>query len=81
MRFIRRDGKVISTASLIHIDGSRALLGAVATHKDYRKQGLAKSIINSFGEKTVYLRCLPHLNGFYQKLGFKSVDVWAEVKK
>lgn len=80
MRFIRKDGKIISTASLLHIDGDRALLGAVATHKDYRKQGLAKSLINSFGEKTVYLRCLPYLNGFYQNLGFKSVDVWAEVK-
>lgn len=80
MRFIRHNSKIVSTASLLHIDGSRALLGAVATHKDYRKQGLASGLINSFGEKTVYLRCLPHLNAFYQQLGFKSVDVWAEVK-
>lgn len=81
MRFIRKNGRIVSTASLVHIDGERALLGAVATHKDYRKQGMAKQLIDSFAGKTVYLRCLPYLNGFYEKLGFKSVDVWAEIKQ
>lgn len=80
MRYMERDGKIVCTASLLHINGEKALLGAVATDKDYRKQGLARALINTFGEKTLYLRCLPALNPFYQKLGFKSVDVWAEIK-
>ncbi len=81
MRYIEKDGKIVATASLVHIGGDRAILGAVATDKEYRKQGLASSLINSFGDKTVYLRCLPFLNPFYQNLGFKSVDVWAEIKQ
>ncbi len=81
MRYLERDGKIVSTASLLHINGEKALLGAVATAKEYRKQGLAKTLINSFENKIVYLRCLPALNSFYQKLGFKSVDVWAQIKQ
>lgn len=81
MRYIEKDGKFVATASLVHISGDRAVLGAVATDKEYRKQGLATALINSFGNKTVYLRCLPGLNPFYQQLGFKSVDVWAEIKQ
>ena len=80
MRIIRRDGKIVSTASLLHIAGDRAVLGAVATDKEYRGQGFATSLVNSFGGYTVYLRCLPALNGFYERMGYKSVDVWAEIK-
>lgn len=81
MRYIEKDGKIVATASLVHISGERAVLGAVATDKEYRKQGLATELINSFGNKIIYLRCLPALNPFYKKLGFKSVDVWAEIKQ
>lgn len=81
VRYLKQDGKIVSTASLVHISGNRAILGAVATHKEYRNKGFAKQLINSFASLTVYLRCLPSLNPFYEKLGFKSVDVWAEVKK
>ncbi|MEE1284010.1 MAG: GNAT family N-acetyltransferase [Acutalibacteraceae bacterium] len=80
MRIIRRDGKIVSTASLLHIAGDRAVLGAVATDKEYRGQGFATSLVNSFGGYTVYLRCLPALNAFYERMGYKSVDVWAEIK-
>lgn len=80
MRIIRRDGKIVSTASLLHIAGDRAVLGAVATDKEYRGQGLASGLVNSFGGYTVYLRCLPALNAFYERMGYKSVDVWAEIK-
>lgn len=80
MRIIRRDGKVVSTASLLHIAGDRAVLGAVATDNDYRGQGLATSLVNSFGGYTIYLRCLPPLNPFYERIGYKCVDVWAEIK-
>ena len=71
MRFIRRDGKIVSTASLLHIAGDKAVLGAVATDKDYRGQGLASSLVNSFGGYKIYLRCLPALNSFYERLGYK----------
>ncbi|MBQ8026682.1 MAG: GNAT family N-acetyltransferase [Clostridia bacterium] len=80
MRVIRKDGKIVSTASLLHIAGDRAVLGAVATDKEYRGQGLATNLVNSFGGYTVYLRCLPALNSFYERLGYKCVDVWAEIK-
>ena len=80
MRVIRKDGKIVSTASLLHIAGDRAVLGAVATAKDYRGQGLATDLVNSFGGYTVYLRCLPALNSFYERSGYKCVDVWAEIK-
>lgn len=80
MRIIRRDGKIVSTASLLHIAGDRAVLGAVATDKEYRGQGLATSLVNSFGGYTIYLRCLPALNSFYERIGYKCVDVWAEIK-
>ncbi len=80
MRFIRKDGRIVSTASLLHIAGDRAVLGAVATDKAYSGQGLATSLVNSFGDYTIYLRCLPALNSFYERIGYKSVDVWAEIK-
>ncbi len=80
MRIIRRDGKIVSTASLLHIADDRAVLGAVATEKAYTGQGLATSLVNSFGGYTIYLRCLPALNGFYERMGYKCVDVWAEIK-
>ncbi len=81
MRIIRKDGKIVSTASLLHIAGERAVLGAVATDKAYRGRGFASNLVNSFGGYTVYLRCLPALNSFYERLGYKCVDVWAEIKQ
>lgn len=80
MRVIRKDGRIVATASLLHIAGDKAVLGAVATDKEYRGQGLATSLVNSFGGYTVYLRCLPTLNSFYERMGYKCVDVWAEIK-
>lgn len=80
MRIIRKDGRIVATASLLHIAGTKAVLGAVATDKEYRGQGLATSLVNSFGGYTIYLRCLPALNSFYERVGYKCVDVWAEIK-
>lgn len=80
MHFIRRNGKIVSTASLLHIFADKAILGAVATDNAYRHCGLASSLVNSFGNKKIYLRCLPQLSSFYERFGYKQVDNWAEIK-
>ena len=50
-------------------------LGVVITTKQYRKRGymakLLKNVIKKYGR--LYLICMPHLEQYYAKFGFKKI--------
>ena len=60
------------------------ILGAVATHPDYRKQGLGGYVVSSLANKhkdknDVFIYTTIKKNtSFYQILGFKVVGQWVK---
>ncbi len=61
----------------LHGDGSQEL-ASIAVIKRWRRQGIATRIIeNLLGgvETPIYLTCRASLGGFYQKFGFRTVQI------
>jgi amino-acid N-acetyltransferase len=51
-------------------------LASIATHPDFRGQGIARRIIETLLEKTprpLYLMCMAHNGPIYEKFGFQSI--------
>ena len=78
--------RVISSAMTVAESDTAAIIGQVATHQDFRKQGLAGKCINAVIQqckgKSLYI--LPiHENAarLYHKLGFVPSGEWAELNK
>lgn len=81
--FIRRNGKIVSTASTAAECAEMAMIVAVATNPKYRKQGLATKIVSKMcsdlvkENKTV---CLfydnPEAGKIYERIGFRQIAFW-----
>ena len=53
-------------------------LASIATHPDYRRQGLAGRIIEallSSSPRPLYLMCVDHNGPFYERFGFRSIGL------
>lgn len=60
-----------------HKDGSFEL-ASLAVQQDYRGQGVARAIIEYFlahSPRPLYLMCRPSLNSFYEKFGFRVIEL------
>ena len=70
--------RVIATGQVKpHRDGTREL-ASIATHPDYRGQGLASDIIRRLLNETpppLYLRCLEKMGPFYTRFGFRILTI------
>jgi N-acetylglutamate synthase-like GNAT family acetyltransferase len=72
------DGEVIGCCQVkSHRDGSRELASLVV-REDWRGKGVARVLVEHFTieeEETLYLMCRSDLGEFYEKFGFRSLDV------
>ena len=70
------EGEIIGCGQLKqHIDGTREL-ASIAVAKPYRRQGVARMVIDHLIGQTsrpIYLICLSDLAPFYERLGFRPV--------
>ncbi|RBW46868.1 hypothetical protein DS885_05800 [Psychromonas sp. B3M02] len=71
--FVVKAKQIVCAARLKAVDDNLLLTG-VACDPTYRQQGLASQLIRyvlSLQTETVYCFPYPHLQGFYQQLGFQ----------
>jgi N-acetylglutamate synthase-like GNAT family acetyltransferase len=72
------DGAVIGCCQVKpHLDGSRELASLVV-REDWRGKGVARALVEHFTaveEDTLYLMCRSDLGEFYEKFGFRSLEV------
>lgn len=83
---IIQDDRVLSTAMTVAECDTAVILGQVATHRDFRKQGMAgrciKSVISQCKGKRLYILPLNETAAhLYETLGFIPCDEWAELHK
>lgn len=75
--FREREDKCISCGMFTFESDSGAVIGAVATHKDFRSMGYASDIVKELcaaaqkEKKDVFLMCREDKASFYKKLEFK----------
>ena len=70
--FVLKTNQILCAARLKEVQGSLLLTG-VACLEEYRKQGLASLLITHLlttQQQCIYCFPYPHLQTFYQKLGF-----------
>lgn len=70
--FVLKDQEILCAARIKTVSGAQLLTG-VATHEEVRKQGLASELIKqilSLQQEVLYCFPYPHLQSFYQSLGF-----------
>lgn len=81
---VSKDNKVVCAAMTVSHTEDAVILGAVATHPDYRKQGLGGYVVSSLANKhkdknDVFIYTTIKKNtSFYQILGFKVVGQWVK---
>lgn len=82
---ISADNKLAAVAMTVAESANDAVLGAVACHPDYRKQGYGSSVVKYITNllilenKTVYLHRAKNANqSFYNNLGFEESGMWKE---
>lgn len=82
--YMKRDGKVIATASTTAENSMSAMIVAVATHPDHRGQGLATHVVSQLCSEVLAegrSLCLfydnPQAAVIYHKLGFRDIGYWS----
>ena len=83
---ILHDDKVVSTAMTVAETDTAAIIGQVATHTAFRRQGLAgkciKSVISQCEGKQLYILPMHEAAAkLYHDLGFAVCGTWAEIHK
>ena len=83
---IIQNNAVISTAMTVAETPTEAIIGQVATHAAFRRQGLAskciKSVIFQCKGKTLYILPLNESAAeLYRNLGFVECGTWTELQK
>lgn len=78
--------RVVSTAMTVAETDTAALIGQVATHRDYRGRGYAQTCINSLisrceGKMLYILPMTEIAHSLYTKMGFVPVGGWAELQR
>ncbi len=83
--YVRRDGKIVGTASAVFETKKSAMIVAVATHKDYRKQGHGRKVMHYLMDLYINQKkktlCLyyddPRAEKLYVDLGFIDIHKWS----
>jgi N-acetylglutamate synthase-like GNAT family acetyltransferase len=73
---VNEDGMVVSCGQLKPHSGGIVELASIATLPEYRRQGLARAIIENLlqkGPRPLYLTCLSHNGPIYEKFGFHAI--------
>ncbi|MFW6284926.1 MAG: GNAT family N-acetyltransferase [Bacillota bacterium] len=83
--YVRRDGRIVATASAVYESKRSAMIVAVATHKDYRKQGHGKKVMHTLMDLYINQKkktlCLyyddPRAEKLYKQMGFIDTHKWS----
>jgi N-acetylglutamate synthase-like GNAT family acetyltransferase len=73
---VNEAGQVISCGQLKPHSEGIVELASIATRPEYRKQGLARAIMENLLQKAprpLYLMCMAHNGPMYEKLGFQAI--------
>jgi Acetyltransferase (GNAT) family. len=81
--YFEQDGKVVATASSTAENSCSAMIVSVATHKDYRRRGLATrcivTLVRDLLDEGKYA-CLfynnPEAGRIYRRIGFRDIGFW-----
>ncbi|MNB76202.1 Acetyltransferase (GNAT) family protein [compost metagenome] len=80
---MEREGRVIATASTTAENSVSAMVISVATHPDYRGQGLASGVVsalcselNTEGKSLCLFYDNPKAASIYKRIGFHDVGDW-----
>lgn len=87
--FVKEDGQVVANASAVHETEQTAMIVGVATHVDYRGQGLGRKVLHylvdfyvNYKGKTLCLYYDDERAGaLYKQLGFIEIDDWIMLLK
>lgn len=86
MAGVRADGTLASSAMTVSETGSAVILGAVATHPDYRRRGLSRAVVRALasqlcaGGRRVYVLSASEANTrFYIGSGFTVAAEFKEI--
>lgn len=81
--YVEQDGKVIATASTSAENSQSAMIVGVATHPDYRRQGLARRLVAQLcndllaeGKSLCLFYDNPKAAEIYEDLGFRRIGAW-----
>ncbi|CAH1192679.1 hypothetical protein PAECIP111892_01072 [Paenibacillus auburnensis] len=81
--FVEQNGKIIATASTAAENSLSAMIVAVATHPEYRGQGLASRLMTQLctdmlaeGKSLCLFYDNPQAGLIYKKLGFRDIGSW-----
>lgn len=76
--YVKKDGRIASGAIATAYGEDSVYITFVSTLPEYRRQGLAESVLNHIiykhSDKRIILKCEDVLKPFYEKMGFKAVD-------
>lgn len=75
---VNGSGQMIACAQLKPVPGALTELASLAVRPVYRRQGIARALIERLlagAPRPVYLTCRSSLGAFYEKFGFRALDV------
>ncbi|HZG85487.1 GNAT family N-acetyltransferase [Paenibacillus sp.] len=82
--FVERDGRVVATASTSAENSMSAMVVGVATHPDYRGQGLATRVTSKLcadaaaeGRTLCLFYDNPDAGSIYKRIGFRDIGRWS----
>ena len=82
--FVKKDGQAVVTASTSAENSMSAMIISVATHPDYRGQGLASRVVARLcadvlaeGKSLCLFYNNPQAGMIYKKLGFSDIGTWS----
>jgi len=80
---VEMDGRIVSTAASTAETSDMAMIIGVATHKDYRKRGLASKVVSklcsdllNWGRTPCLFYDNPEAGKIYNRLGFREIGKW-----
>ncbi|WP_339314376.1 GNAT family N-acetyltransferase [Paenibacillus sp. FSL R10-2734] len=84
--YLKREEKVIATASTTAENSMSAMVVGVATHHEFREQGLATNVVAQLctdllheGKSLCLFYDNPHAGVIYKRLGFQDIGSWTIV--
>jgi predicted GNAT family acetyltransferase len=83
--YVRKDGRIVASASAVFETKKSAMIVSVATHKDYRKQGHGRKVMHYLMDLYINQKkktlCLyyddPRAEKLYTDLGFIDIYKWS----
>ncbi|MGN1400156.1 MAG: GNAT family N-acetyltransferase [Bacillus sp. (in: firmicutes)] len=74
--YIQQDGIIVSSASTTAENSMSAMVVAVATREEYKKQGCASLCMSQLVDDLLNCYDNPAARAIYKRVGFEDFDFW-----